>query len=152
MTTIKRLNDESGEEFYPRTVKAAIADYDAPSITVTNTDPGEGAPLADGSFIAVYGEDGQLTLDDINLRGRIETGIATISMSSGSTYSTKNVSFSSAFSNAPKVLLTLLDSGNTMSVIRLNSVPATTGFTAKAVRSSSSGSATYTFHWLAIDI
>ena len=54
-TPIKQLKDENDANFYPQTVKAAISDYDAISITVTNTDPGEGAPIGTNEIIAVPG-------------------------------------------------------------------------------------------------
>lgn len=54
-TPIKQLKDESSADFYPQTVKAAISDYDASSIEVTSVDPGEGATLEEGKFIAVTG-------------------------------------------------------------------------------------------------
>lgn len=46
-------------------VKAKANLVDVPTITMTTTDPGEGAALADGHFIAVYGGSTQVGTTDI---------------------------------------------------------------------------------------
>ena len=70
MPNIKRLIDNDGNEFYPRTVKAAISDLNAPDMTVTNVDPGSGQPLESGKIIAVVGNGGAISNSDI-LEGTI---------------------------------------------------------------------------------
>lgn len=70
MSNIKRLIDNDGNEFYPRTVKAAISDLNAPDMTVTNVDPGAGQPLESGKIIAVVGNGGAISNSDI-LEGTI---------------------------------------------------------------------------------
>ena len=54
---IVQLQDKDGNNVYPiSTIQAS----DSAKITMTDTDPGEGAPLAANNFIAVYGTMGSL--------------------------------------------------------------------------------------------
>lgn len=65
MPNIKRLIDNDGNEFYPRTVKAAISDLNVPDMTVTDVDPGAGQPLESGKIVAVVGNGGVINNSDI---------------------------------------------------------------------------------------
>lgn len=57
---IVQLIDENDNNIYP---VASVAN--AANITMTDTDPGEGSPLAAGNYIAVYGQNGYIETADI---------------------------------------------------------------------------------------
>lgn len=54
---IVQLQDKDGNNVYPI---STIQDSDSAKITMTDTDPGEGVPLAANNYIAVYGSAGSL--------------------------------------------------------------------------------------------
>lgn len=54
---IVQLQDKDGNNVYPI---STIQDSDNAKITMTSTDPGEGQPLAENNFIAVYSNIGSL--------------------------------------------------------------------------------------------
>ena len=62
---IKQLKDSEGNKFYPQTVKSAIPDWDAPKVTITDVDPGEGTTMGSNELIGVYGNSGLVQTDDI---------------------------------------------------------------------------------------
>lgn len=76
MSKITNLEDKNNNIVYPITVTAAVVMSDKTTkvedainarakINVTDTDVGEGATLASGEFMAVYGEGGQVQTTDI---------------------------------------------------------------------------------------
>lgn len=75
-TKIKQLKDpKNGDDIIPRSLAEAVFTGDGTSveqaikqrakITLTDTDPGEGSPLANGEYAAVYGSAGLIQTSDI---------------------------------------------------------------------------------------
>lgn len=60
----RTATEEQWEDLIDK-VKGKADLVDVPTIQMTTTDPGEGAPLADGHFIAVYGGSTQVGTSDI---------------------------------------------------------------------------------------
>lgn len=90
---IIQLIDSNGNNVYP------VVDADGARITVTDTDPGEGAPLATNHFIAVYGE---VTSPESYSLSEIETDATWID---GKTIYKKTINFGTLPNNTTKRVL-----------------------------------------------
>jgi len=81
---------------------------------------------------------------------RMQSGVTSVVIADGDTYEDAAVTFPTAFSNKPIVIASVQAiSGVGMATVAANS-PATTGFTARAVKTVAAGAMTVTVNWLAI--